>query len=47
MTRSACLVWLVSTVRGSCKNPSKEQVLVTNTKQNLSNLVFLDIYGCS
>ncbi len=41
----ACLVCLVSTVSGRCKNPLEEQALVVGIKQNLSNLLFLDIYG--
>jgi hypothetical protein len=45
MERTACLVYLVSTVSGHCKNilgrPSEYWV----HKQNLSNLLFLDIYG--
>ncbi len=47
MASTACLVCLVSTVSGWCKNPFKEQALVVGTKQNLSNLLFLDIYGCA
>ncbi len=45
MACTACLVCLVITVSGCCKNPLKEQALVVGTKQNLSNLLFLDIYG--
>ncbi len=44
MAHTACLVCLVSTVSGRRKNPLEEQVLVVGTKQNLSHLLFLDIY---
>jgi len=44
MAPTACLVCLVSTVSGCSKNPLEEQVLVAGTKQNLSNLLFLDTY---
>jgi hypothetical protein len=44
MAHTACLVCLVGTVCG-CKNLFEEQALVVGTKQNLSNLLFLDIYG--
>jgi hypothetical protein len=47
MARTACLECLVSSVSGHCKNPLEEQELVAGTKQNLSNLLFLDIYGLS
>jgi hypothetical protein len=44
MARSACLVCLVSSVSSCLKNPLEEQALAAGTKQNLSNLLFLDIY---
>jgi hypothetical protein len=39
-------VWLVLLVAAT-KIPIEELVLVTGTSQNLSNLLVLDIYGCS
>ncbi len=45
MAHTACLVGLVSAVSGCRKNFMEEQALVAGTKQNLSNLLFLDIYG--
>jgi hypothetical protein len=44
MARTACIVSLVSSVSSCLKNPLEEQALVEGTKQNLSNLLFLDIY---
>jgi hypothetical protein len=44
MAHITCLVCLVSTVSGHSKNPLEEAVLVVGSKQNLSNLLFLDIY---
>jgi hypothetical protein len=44
MTHTVCLVCLASTVSGWSKNPLKEQALVAGTKQNLNNILFLDIY---
>ena len=45
MAHTTCLVYLVTTVGGCCKNPLEEQALAAGTKQILSNLIFLDIYG--
>ncbi len=45
MAHATCVVCLISSVSGRCKNPLKGQALVAGTKQNLSNLLFLDIYG--
>jgi hypothetical protein len=45
MSGTTCLVSLVSTESGCCKNPLEEQVQVAGTKPNLSNLLFLDIYA--
>jgi hypothetical protein len=45
MACTACLVCLVSTVSGCLKMPFEEQAIVAGTYQNLSNLLFLDIYG--
>jgi hypothetical protein len=45
MAFTACLVCLVSTASGRCKNPLEEQALVSCTKHNSSNLILLDIYG--
>jgi len=45
MLHTICLACLVSTVSGHHKNPLEEQALVAGTKQSLSNLLFLDIYG--
>ncbi len=39
------LFCLVSTVSGHCKNPLEEQAPVLGIKHNLSNIIFLDIYG--
>jgi len=47
MARTACLVGLVGAVSGCRKNPLEEQALVVGTKQNLSNLVFIDIYAAN
>jgi hypothetical protein len=41
---TTCLVCLVSAVNGCRKNPLEEQALGEATKQNLSNLLFIDIY---
>jgi hypothetical protein len=38
------LVFLV-VLGAAAKNSMEEQALVAGTKQNLSNLLFLDIYG--
>jgi hypothetical protein len=45
MAFTACLVCLVSTVSGCRKNPLEEQAPVLGIKHNLSNIIFLDIYG--
>jgi hypothetical protein len=45
MAYTACFVCLVSIVCGCRKNPLEEQGLAAVTKQTLSNLLFLDIYG--
>jgi hypothetical protein len=45
MAHTTCLVCLVSTVMAAAKIPSEEQALVAGTLQNLSNLLFLDMYG--
>ncbi len=45
MAHTTCLVGLVSAVSGCRKNSMEEQALVVGTKQNLSNLHFLYIYG--
>jgi len=52
MAFTACLVCFISTVNGRNKNKIKEAkdaledvALVMGTKQNLSNLYSLDIYG--
>jgi hypothetical protein len=42
MASTTCLVCLVS---DCSKNPLEEQVVVAGTQQNLSNLLFLDIYA--
>jgi hypothetical protein len=44
MARTPCLVCLISTVCGCCKNALEEAALVAGTSQNLSNLLFSDIY---
>jgi hypothetical protein len=44
MASTACLVCLISSVSGRCKNALEKQALVVGTKQNLSNQLFLDIY---
>jgi len=44
MASTVCHVCLVIAVSGCCKNPTEEQALVAGTKQNLSNLLFLEIY---
>jgi hypothetical protein len=44
MACTACFVCLVSAVSCHRKNPLEEQALEAGTKQNLSNLHFLDIY---
>jgi hypothetical protein len=48
MTRTACLVCLISAVSGRCKkaeNALEDVALVAGTQQNLSNLYSLDMYG--
>jgi len=45
MARTTCLVSLAGTIGGCHKNLLEEHALVAGTKQNLSNLLFLDIYG--
>ncbi len=48
MACTACLACLINTVSGSCKkgqNPLEDGVLIAGTKQKLSNLYSLDIYG--
>ncbi len=45
MAHTACLACLFSTVSGHCKSPLEGKALVAGTKQNFSNLLFLDIYG--
>jgi len=47
MSHATCHVRLVSTVNDCRKNPLEEQALVVGTKQNLSNLIFLDIYAAN
>ncbi len=48
MACTACLVCFISTVNGRSKkreNALEDVALVAGTKQNLSNLYYLDIYG--
>jgi hypothetical protein len=40
MARTACLVCLVNTVSGCCKNALEEVALEAGTQQNLSYLLF-------
>jgi hypothetical protein len=47
MARTACLVCLVCAVSGCSKNPLEDQALAAGKKQNLNNLLFLDIYDFS
>jgi len=45
MAHTTCLVCLANSVSACHKNPSEEQALIAGTQQNLSNLLFVDIYG--